>query len=134
MLSDKSKLLSAVMNLPLPEGLAIPEPQSDAPSVLIIDAMCIVNMVPKNPEMSNALHFTNSFVDIVADMSDPYEEVRIVFDQYLTGSLKETTRQKRTIKTTPVHYHVNDNTEIKNVKTFLSHVSTKAELTKVPVR
>ena len=75
--------------------------------------------------MSNALHFAKSFVDIVADMSDPYEEVRIVFDQYLTGSLKGTT-SKRTIKTTPVHYHVNDNTEIKNVKTFLSHVSTKA--------
>jgi len=76
--------------------------------------------------MSNALHFANSFVDIVADMSDPYEEVRIVFDQYVTGSLKETTHKKRTIKTTPVHYHVNVNTEIKNVKTFLSHVSTKA--------
>jgi len=95
MLSDKSKLVSAVMNLPLTEGPAISEPQSDAASVLIIDAMCIVNMVPKNPEMSNALHFANSFVDIVADMSDPYEEIRIVFDQYLTGSLKETTRSER---------------------------------------
>ena len=48
--------------------------------------------------MSNALHFAKSFADIVADMSDPHEEVRIVFDQYVTGSLKETTRQKRTIK------------------------------------
>ena len=56
-------------------------------------------------------------------------KTRKTFDQYLTGSLKETTRQKRTVKTTPVHYHVNDNTEIRNLKTFLSHVNTKAELT-----
>jgi len=33
----------------------------------------------------------------------------IVFDQYLTCSLKETTLKKRTIKTAPVHYHANDN-------------------------
>jgi len=38
-----------------------------------------------------------------------YEKVGIVFDQYLTGSLKETTLKKRTIKTAPVHYHANDN-------------------------
>ena len=130
MLSDKSKLVSLVMSIPLPEGTTFSEPESDAPTVLIIDAMCIVNMVPKTPEMSNALQFAKKFVDIVADMSDSYEEVRIVFDQYLAGSLKETTRHKRTVKTTPIHYHVNDNTEIKNLKTFLSHVNTKAELTK----
>ena len=122
MLSDKSKLVSTVMNvpLPLPEDLVILEPERDASSVLIIDTMCIVNMVPKTPEMSNALHFVNRFVDIVADMSGSYEEVRIVFDQYLTGSLKGTTRQKRTVKTTSF-----DNTEIRNLKTFLSHLNAK---------
>jgi len=35
-----------------------------------------------------------------------YEEVGIVFDQYLSGSLKETTFKKRMIKTSPVHYHM----------------------------
>jgi len=39
MLSDKSKLVSAVMNLPLPEVPAISDPHSDAPSVLVIDAI-----------------------------------------------------------------------------------------------
>jgi len=38
-----------------------------------------------------------------------YEEVGVVFDPYLTGSLKETTFKKRKIKTAPVHYHANDN-------------------------
>ena len=130
MLSDKSKLVSAVTNVPLllPEDLAISGPERDASSVLIIDATYIVNMVPKTPEMSNALHFAKRFVDIVANMSDSYEKVRIVFDQYLPGSLKETTLQRRTLKTTPVYYHINDNAEIRDLKTFLSHVNTKAEL------
>ena len=31
---------------------------------------------------------------------------------------------------TPIRYYVNDDTDIKNLKTFLSHIETKAELTK----
>jgi len=80
--------------------------------------MCIVNTVTKSPDMSKAKHFTINYVDIVAGMSDTYDEVRIVFDQYILGSLKETTRDKCTVKTTPVYYHVNDDTEIKNMEAF----------------
>ena len=37
---------------------------------------------------------------------------------------------KRTLKTTAIHYHVNDDTEIKNIKKFLTHINTQAELLK----
>ena len=48
-------------------------------SVLIIDAMCVVNMVTKTLEMTNAMHFAKKFVAIVAEMSKTnYEEIRIV--------------------------------------------------------
>ena len=62
-------------------------------------------------------------------MASGYNEVRVLFDQYIEGSLKERTRVKRTEKSVSVHYHVNDSTEIKNVAHFLSHIQTKAELT-----
>lgn len=39
-------------------------------------------------------------------------------------------REKQTIKTLSIHYHVHDDTEIRNKKAFMSHVKTKAELTK----
>ena len=130
MLSDKVRVVSSVLGIPLPEGTSTFEAESCVPSVLIIDAMCIVNMVSKTPDMSTAMHYARKFVDIVAGLSASYDEIRIVFDQYLSGSLKETTRDKRTSKTAPIHYHVNDDTEIKNMKTFLSHISTKSELTK----
>ena len=68
-------------------------------------------------------------VQIIGGMSASYDEIRIVFDQYLPGMLKQTTRVRRTMKTTSIHYHVNDDTEIKSVKAFLAHINTKAELT-----
>ena len=49
-------------------------------SVLIIDAMCVVNMVTKTLKMTNAMHFAKKFVAFVAEMSKTnYEEIRIVF-------------------------------------------------------
>jgi len=54
----------------------------------------------------------------------------LFFDQYIPGSLKETIHDKRILKVTPIQYHVNDDTDIKNLKSFLSHIETKAELTK----
>jgi len=63
-------------------------------------------------------------------MISAYDELRVVFDQYISGSLKETTGDKRNLKVTQIQYHVNDDTDIKNLKTFLSHIETTAELTK----
>ena len=130
MLSGKSQVASLILNMPLPESTSTSSLQGGSPLVLIIDAMCIVNMVPKTPNLLKAVHFANKFVDIVAGMGSAYDELRVVFDQYIPGSLKETTRDKRILKVTPIRYHVNDDTDIKNLKTFLSHIETKAELTK----
>ena len=133
MLSGKSLLVKSVMDLPLPEDVHLPlveEVNSNQTSILIIDAMCVVNMITKTNEKFTVSDFARKFVDIIDDMGAPYDEMRVVFDHYLPGSLKETTRDKRTKKMTSVHYHVNDNTEIKNMMMFLSHIQTKAELTK----
>ena len=127
MQSDKAHVVFPISNIPLPViaiGMGVP-------SVLIRDAMCVVNMVTKTLEMTNAMHLPKMFVAIVAEKSKTNcEEIRIVFYQYVSNSLEETTRDKRTAKTTPIHYHVHDGTEIRNVKSFLSHIKTKTELKK----
>ena len=99
-------------------------------SILIIDAICEVNMVAKTPHLTKGAHFAEKFVDIIAITSTGYDEIRIAFHQYLPGSLKERTRAKRTSKITAVHCHVNDDTKTENLKMFLSHINTKSELTK----
>ena len=65
--------------MPLPESTSTSSLQGGSPLVLIIDAMCIVNMVPKTPDLLKAVHFANKFVDIVAGMGSAYDELRVVF-------------------------------------------------------
>ena len=44
-------------------------------SILIIDAMCVVNMVTKTPDLTKGAHFAETFVDIIATMSTGYDEI-----------------------------------------------------------
>ena len=104
-----------------------PESQ-DVTKVIIINAMCVVSMVVKTPEITTAKHFAFKFLQIIGGMSASYDEIIIVFDHYLLGMLKQTTRDRRTMKTTSIHYHVNYDTQIKSVKAFLAHTNTKAKL------
>lgn len=129
--SDNSQVASSrVFNLPLPEGAILYQPKDSVPSVLITDAMCIVNMIPKTSDLSNDMHFAMKLIEIVTGVSAPCDEIRSMFDQYLPGFLKETTRNKRTVKTIPIHNDVSEDTELKNIMVFLSHINTKTQFTK----
>ena len=59
-----------------------------------------------------------------------YSEVRLTFDRYIASSLKGQTRDKRT-GSVVTRFKISENTLIENVslKTLLSHVETKKELT-----
>ena len=63
-------------------------------------------------------------------MSEKYEEIRVLFDQYKRDSLKMQTRKIHAKIERPVHYHIKDSTKILKSKKFLSHILTKSELTK----
>ncbi|KAG1650791.1 hypothetical protein GQR58_027738 [Nymphon striatum] len=131
MLSSKSQLVPLIMKMSAPDGASnvVQYEENVSIRLLIIDAMCLVNMVVKTPEMTTAKQFFTKFLGIIQGMSASYDELRIVFDQYISGTLKETTRKKRSLKLAHIHYHVNDDTEIKSIKSFLAHIDTKAELT-----
>ncbi|KAG1652168.1 Organic cation transporter protein [Nymphon striatum] len=131
MLSSKSQLVPLIMKMSAPDGASnvVQYEENVSIRLLIIDAMCLVNMVVKTPEMTTAKQFFTKFLGIIQGMSASYYELRIVFDQYIPGTLKETTREKRSLKLAHIHYHVNDDTEIKSIKSFLAHIDTKAELT-----
>ena len=133
MLPGKSHVVHLVTDLPLPLNIDTATPEEDnttAPIlVLIIDAMCVVNMIEKKSEKFNGADFAREFISIIETMSEPYNEARIALDQYLPGSLKEVTRYKRTKKSTSIHYHNNDSTENRSLKSFLSPKETKVKLT-----
>ena len=63
-------------------------------------------------------------------ISKGFDEVHLVFDRYIKGSLKERTRRYRT-NGEEVRYRVTDETCLSNttMKKFLSHIETKQDLT-----
>ena len=65
MLSGKSQVASLILNMPLPESTSTSSLQGGSPLVLIIDVMCIVNMVPKTPDLLKAVHFANNYASLL---------------------------------------------------------------------
>ena len=101
MLSCKSNVVSLVMNMAVQDGTDDMSPErQDVTKVIIINAMCVVNMVVKTPEMTTAKHFASKFLKIIGGMSASYDEIRIVFDQYRPGMLRQTPRDNNNTTTT----------------------------------
>ena len=87
-LPAKSQALSPVLSIPLPQYMNESQAQEtgnsrNSPLVIITDAKWVVNMVQKTPDVLNVKHFARKFVEIVAQMSEAYDELRVVFGQYL---------------------------------------------------
>ena len=64
-------------------------------------------------------------------MLQGYTEGRVIFDRYISNSLKSQTRAKLNVNIESVKFNIYDKTNIKMVplKTFLSHIETKSQLT-----
>ena len=81
-------------------------------------------MVTNTPDLTKGARFAEKFVGIITTMSTGNDEIRVAFDPYLPGYLKERIRARRTSKTTAVYCHINDDTRIGNLKMFLSYINT----------
>ena len=63
MRSRKSNVVPLVMNMAVQDGTVdMPPERQDVTNVIIIDAMCVVNMVVKTPEMTTAKHFASKLL------------------------------------------------------------------------
>ena len=70
-------------------------PGTDTSTVIIIDAMAIVQTIKKTPSMKTMSDFCNVFCKTIQRRAKNYTETRVVFDEYFDTSLKEKTRVKR---------------------------------------
>jgi hypothetical protein len=95
MLTNKHQLLSEIMKLCIDESAPRRVIISDIPvqqTVLIIDAMCIVQSLQVAKDIHFVLDFGKKFVEKVMAMATDYSEVRVLFDRYIEGSMKMMTR------------------------------------------
>ena len=130
--SDKSKLMHAI------ETKAAKQNEEDETTeevefiqkVVIFDGMALVNKLTITKETKTCKDLKDQFMARLLRESDAFSEVRLVFDRYIEGSLKEQTREKRTSGIS-VRYIVKDSTSLVGLtlKRFFSHIQTKADLT-----
>ena len=69
---------------------SIDYPGDDKPSVIIIDAMAIVQTIKKTPSMKKMSDFCDVFCKKIQRRANNYTEARVIFDEYF-----EKTRTKR---------------------------------------
>ena len=108
------------------------EPGSiDRDKVIITDGQAVVQSMTKLPGMDKICDLGDAFVKRIDRMTRWYTEGRVIFDRYITGSLKEKTRAKRAGSTQSVKFIIEGQMSIRNVsmKLLLSHTGTKSQLT-----
>ena len=133
--SDKSSFLKLIENYNTScnlETLTRTRSQEPRERVYVIDAMVVVQAIKKGPNINTCADLAETFVQTISKLMQGYSEGRVIFDRYIHNSLKTQTRAKRTSGCDPVKFYISDSTNIKFVqlKTLLSHIETKAQLTK----
>ena len=126
---DKSSILHEIEK----NTEAVPDKIVESPDlrrVIMFDGMAIVNQIKKSDAMGTCKDFANAFVSQITHAAESFSQIRVVFDNYVNSSLKETMSKKR-IGGVTVRYKVIDENLLEHLslKSFLSHVQTKNELT-----
>ena len=99
--------------------------------VEIIDGMAVVNSLNKTSEIKTCKDVSNKFNDMFMRETADCDEIRVIFDRYVSNSLKGATRGKRCDGNATNYRVTDDTTNIEGIsmKSFLSHVETKHYLT-----
>ena len=85
----------------------------------------------KLPGMDTLYNLGDTFVKRIDRMTKWCTEGSVIFDRYITGSLKEKTRAKKGGSTQSVKFIIEGQMSIRNVsmKLLLSHTDTTSQLT-----
>ena len=103
---------------------------SEFERLIMFDGMGIVNRIRKSENMKTCRDFANAFIQYILQESKSFQQINLIFDRYITSSLKFQTRVKRK-KGILTGYKISDDTSIENIslKSVLSHIETKKDLT-----
>lgn len=108
---------------------AVFEHPDDRDSVIIIDAMVVLEVVKKYKPMAKVSDLADYFMLELNKQANGYSEVRLIFQRFERSVLNESRHKTKNLKKVPIHYHVKLNTPIKNIDAFLAHIKTRRELT-----
>jgi len=118
--TDKSKLMHSIEDK-VPESTL----ENECRKSIIIDGMALVNKVQLTWDVKTCYDFKLLFMRPLLQEGKGFTEIRLVFDRYITSSLKEQCREKRR-PGKQIKYSLKDSTSLEGVKLkeFLSHIET----------
>ena len=94
----------------------------------MVDAMAVLQSMKTTATMCTLADLKEAFVRRIENMITGFNEGRIIFDRYLEQSLKNKTRQKRTVTSTEYEVHPEMKLSM-SLQDLLSSSKTKTSLT-----
>ena len=95
--TDKSKLTHVLEDKAREMEMTVEEESSleSILNIVIYDGMALVNKLEIEKDVKTCKELKHIFVNTSIKESEDFHEVRLVFDRYIEGSIKERTREKR---------------------------------------
>ena len=95
-------------------------------NVVIYNGIALVNKMEIGKDVKTCKKLKHIFADRLIKESEDFHGVRLVFDRYIEGSLKERTREKKRSGGEATRYIVKDSTSFAGakMKELLSHILT----------
>lgn len=122
MITAKSneKLLTLIQQMP--KSLTdIHEPSNEQDLVMIIDAWDLINDIRQIKSIKKVSDLTNTFLSELTTISHKASEIRLIFPPFVESSLHESVdRKKCSSKIPAIHFHVVNNTPIKDFGKFFN--------------
>ena len=132
--TNKSRILhpleKSVPEASMPKISLIDNTDEKPLNAVIIDAMALLNKIQTTSQMKTCSKIKTAFKIRLLQEAREFDDIRLVFDQYLNCSLEEQCREKRT-SGRQIKYIIRDSTPLEGIKLkeFLFDIETKSELT-----
>ena len=111
--------------------------QHSSDSLVIIDAMAVIQAMKKLPGMTRVVDLKRAFINCTKGYTEHrgYSQTRVIFDQYLDESLKDKTRAKRATSQSALNatYKVHDDMSIKiiSLRDLMLSPTTKSQIARL---
>ena len=104
-------------------------------NAVIIDAIALLNKIQVTPQMKTCSEIKTAFKNHLLQETCEFDDIRLVFDRYLSCSFKEQCHEKRT-SSRQIKYIIRDSSPLEGItlKDFLSHIETKNLPDHIPCR
>ena len=111
--SDKSAIMHEIEKIIGNKNVINLQEDSEIERTIMFDGMGLVNRIKKSDNIKACKDFADVFVQRIMHESRSIQQVNLIFDHYMTSSLKSRTRDKKRTKGVATRYKIADDTNMR---------------------